>query len=101
MPCNHVGEYQTCDTFHECVGCGESLMGFFTRGYCLSCWHIASTARANAIDEAIAACNDTVKLNRECAADSSDERSKYAYECYAMGADQSVAALEALKQKGN
>jgi hypothetical protein len=58
-----------------------------------------STARANAIDEAIATCGDIVTLNRECAADSSDERSQYAYECYAMGAEQSVAALEALKQK--
>jgi hypothetical protein len=60
---------------------------------------LISTARANAIDEAIATCGDIVTLNRECAADSSDERSQYAYECYAMGAEQSVAALEALKQK--
>jgi hypothetical protein len=62
--------------------------------------HELRTARADAIGECVAACVDVVSLNRECAADSSDEQSKYAYECYAAGAEQSAVTLEQLKEKG-
>jgi hypothetical protein len=53
MPCNHKGEFQTCDTFHECRGCGDSIMGSFTNGYSLSCWPVAKQARAEAIGECV------------------------------------------------